>query len=65
MANQARALKVLKQGGWLINGLICLPGGGLDLTSKGRLTSAQLKSLEKKNVVPSDEGGAIVHRFKG
>lgn len=65
MANKARALRVLKAGGKLVNGLICLPGGGLDRESKGRLTPAQLSALEKtKGVAATVEGSTKIHTYQ-
>ena len=64
MANQTRALQVLKDGGKLVNGLVCLPSGGVDLDSKGRLTADQLNSLEKKGAVPNIHGGTTIHTYK-
>lgn len=62
MASKARALKVLKDGGKIVNGLVCLPSGGLDLESRGRLSPAQLKSLEKqKNVTVVFRQGSTIH----
>ncbi len=64
MANQTRALQVLRDGGKLINGLVCLPSGGIDLHSKGRLTADQLNALEKKGAVPNIHGGTTIHTYK-
>lgn len=65
MASKSRALRVLRDGGKLVNGLVCLPGGGLDRESKGRLTAAQLKSLETNNgIIASHQDGATIHTYK-
>ncbi len=65
MASKARALKALKDGGKLVNGLICLWNGGLDTEANGRLTPAQLKSIEQvKGVVAWHESGTTIHIYQ-